>query len=128
MSSRCCSGCGRIRDSELLRSSPLPLWEWVASIVRCEPGEGFLQCGGSPSPAPPFLGAPLPQAERGRKTSPRPAAFNDLGRALGEQFESDRTAEFAGAIGGPGARGLDEKAAPFINHRCGQQTLRAAGG
>ena len=41
----------------------------------------------------------------------RPAALDDRGRALGQQFEPDRAAEFARAVGRPGARGLDEQAA-----------------
>src|SRR6266404_3501466 len=52
-----------------------------------------------------------------------PAALDDRGGALSEQFEADRAAEFARAIGGPGARGLDEQAARFVQHRGGQRHL-----
>ncbi len=47
----------------------------------------------------------------------RPAALDDLGCALAEQFECDRATEFARAIGGAGARRLDEQATGFIQHR-----------
>jgi hypothetical protein len=33
----------------------------------------------------------------------RPAAFNDFRRALAQEFKPHRAAEFARAIGGPGA-------------------------
>src|SRR6266404_4580359 len=54
----------------------------------------------------------------------RPAALDDRGGALGEQFEADRAAEFAGVVRWPGARGLDEQAARFVQHRGGQRHLR----
>ena len=40
----------------------------------------------------------------------RPAALDDLGCALGQQFKPDRAAEFARAVGRTAARGLDEAA------------------
>jgi hypothetical protein len=43
------------------------------------------------------------------RTSHRPAALDDLGRALVEQFEPDGAAEFARPIGRAGARNLDEQ-------------------
>ena len=52
--------------------------------------------------------------------SPRPAALDDPGSALGQQFEPDGAAEFARPIGGPAARNLDEQSTRFIQHRGGQ--------
>ena len=60
-----------------------------------------------------------------KRLSHRPAALDDLGRALGEQLQADRAAEFARAIGRPRARGLDEAAAGLIQHRGRQRHLRA---
>ena len=60
--------------------------------------------------------------------SPRPAAFDDLGRALVQELEPDRAAEFARTVRGPGARRLDEPAARFVQHRGGQCHLRARDG
>jgi hypothetical protein len=37
----------------------------------------------------------------------RPAALDDRGGALVQELKPDGAAELAGAIGGPGARGLD---------------------
>ena len=46
----------------------------------------------------------------------RPAALDQLGRAVGKQFESDRAAKLAGAISGTGALGFDEAAAILVEH------------
>src|ERR1700687_3168534 len=59
---------------------------------------------------------------------PWSTSLDDLGRTLVEQFEPDRTAEFARAVRGPGARSFDEQAARFIQHRGGQRHLRAVDG
>src|SRR3977135_1072370 len=58
----------------------------------------------------------------------RPAAFDDLGRALAEQFEPDRTAEFAWPVRRPGTRSFDEQVARFIQHGGGQRHLLALNG
>src|SRR5258706_14424115 len=62
----------------------------------------------------------LPREHKGRgkkRSHLRAAAFDDLGRALVEQFEPDRTAEFARAVRRAGARSLDKNSARFIEHR-----------
>jgi hypothetical protein len=61
----------------------------------------------------------------GNQSLCRPAALDDLGRALGEQLEADRAAELAGTVGRSGARGLDDAVASVIQHRRGERHLIA---
>ncbi len=68
------------------------------------------------------------KGRREGRSSPRPAALDDRGGALVQELKADRAAEFAGAVGRPGARGLDEQVARFIQHRRGQRHLRALNG
>src|SRR5258708_32031293 len=71
-----------------LEASPLPLWERVARIARCETGEGFLSADADPSSVALLTAFAsrhlLPQGEKGRRApSPHPESRFAEQRLLG---------------------------------------------
>src|SRR5258708_10701090 len=96
-----------------LEASPLPLWERVARIARCETGEGLLSADADPSSVALLTAFAsrhlLPQGEKGRRApSPHPESRFAEQRLLGRGLRApvlrrgvDLAAEFGGGVPAP---------------------------